>query len=122
MANILVVDDEPLICSMLQALLTREGHDVIIAGDGRQAIQAVETNEIDLIIVDIVMPEKDGLEAIIEIRRITPDMKIIAISGGSRIGNADFLSMARKFGACATFYKPLDNNALLKAIDRCLEI
>lgn len=117
MANILVVDDEALICSMLQIFLSRNGHDVITAEDGKQAVAAVHSNELDLMIVDIVMPEKDGLEAIIEIRSILPDLKIIAISGGSRIGNADFLSMARKFGAIETFYKPLNNDRLLSAIN-----
>lgn len=120
MADILIVDDEPLICSMLQALLTREGYHVMIAGDGKKAVDIVEDHKFDLIIADIVMPEKDGLEMIMEIKNLIPDMKIIAISGGSRIGNADFLQMALKFGASEAFYKPLQNDDLLNAVRRCL--
>lgn len=74
----------------------------------------------ELVIADIVMPEKDGLETIMELQKMRPDLKIIAISGGSRIGNFDFLAMAKKLGACKTFYKPLDNNELLVAVDACL--
>ena len=120
MAKILVVDDEPLICEMLEVFLSRAGHEVAIASDGAEAIKVIKKLPIDLIIADIVMPEKDGLEMITELRKIAPEMKIIAISGGSRIGNFDFLAMAKKLGASETFYKPLNNDELLKAIDRCL--
>lgn len=120
MARILVVDDEPLICSMLDAVLTRAGHDVMIAGDGKQAIAMVEDGPVDLVIADIVMPEKDGLETITQLRKERPRLKIIAISGGSRVGNFDFLAMAERLGAAETFYKPLDNDELLKAVARCL--
>ncbi len=120
MAKILVVDDEPLICEMLEVFLSRAGHDVTAVTDGRQAINAVKTIPVELVIADIVMPEKDGLETIMELQKMRPDLKIIAISGGSRIGNFDFLAMAKKLGACKTFYKPLDNNELLVAVDACL--
>ncbi len=120
MAKILVVDDEPLICEMLEVFLSRAGHDVTAVTDGRQAIKAVKTVPVELVIADIVMPEKDGLETIMELQKMRPDLKIIAISGGSRIGNFDFLAMAKKLGACKTFYKPLDNSELLVAVDDCL--
>ncbi|TQV78512.1 response regulator [Denitrobaculum tricleocarpae] len=121
MAKILVVDDEPLICEMLEVFLSRAGHDVTAVTDGKQAVKAVESTPVDLVVADIVMPEKDGLETIMELQKKRPELKIIAISGGSRIGNFDFLAMAKKLGACKTFYKPLDNSALLVAINECLE-
>lgn len=121
MAKILVVDDEPLICEMLEVFLSRAGHDVTTVSDGKQATEAVGKLALDVVIADIVMPEKDGLETIMELQKRRPDLKVIAISGGSRIGNFDFLEMARKLGACKTFYKPLDNHELLKAINECLE-
>lgn len=120
MADILVVDDEKLICEMLDILLSRAGHRVTTAFDGIQALEAVKTTPVDLVIADIVMPEKDGLETIMQLRQEHPSIQIIAISGGSRIGNADFLAMAAEFGACETFYKPLDKDALLCAVDKCL--
>ncbi len=120
MGHILVVDDEPLICEMLEVVLSRAGHEVTVAGDGVQAMELAQELALDLVIADIVMPEKDGLETISELRKAKPDIKIIAISGGSRIGNFDFLAIAEKLGADASFYKPLDNDELLKTIDKCL--
>ncbi len=121
MARILVVDDEPLICRMLDTFLTRAGHEVETAADGAKAVGIVDSVPVDLVIADIVMPEKDGLETIIHIRKSLPKLPVIAISGGSRIGNFDFLAMAEKLGACESFYKPLDNDELLRAIDKCLK-
>jgi len=120
MARILVVDDEPLVCSMLSAFLTREGHDVTAVGNGKLAIEVIDDGPIDLVIADIVMPEKDGLEMMTQLRKERPTLKIIAISGGSRVGNFDFLSMARHLGASETFYKPLNNDDLLAAVKKCL--
>lgn len=120
MSNILVVDDEPLICEMLEVVLTRAGHNVTIASDGVQAVELAGKLPLDLVVADIVMPEKDGLETIGELRKMHPEIKIIAISGGSRIGNFDFLAMAEKLGANASFYKPLDNDELVQTIKECL--
>lgn len=120
MSRILVVDDEPLICEMLEIFLSRAGHTVTVASDGAQAMERAKELPLDLVVADIVMPEKDGLETISELRKLHPEIKIIAISGGSRIGNFDFLAMAEKLGADATFYKPLDNDELLRTIEKCL--
>lgn len=118
MADILVVDDEPLICEMLDVFLSRVGHNVTTAEDGEKALTSLNGKSVDLVVVDIVMPEKDGLETISTLRKTFPNIKIIAISGGSRIGDYDFLAMAKKLGACETFYKPLDNQQLLEAIEK----
>ena len=121
MARIMVIDDEPLICEMLQVVLSRAGHDVLTANNGYEALHLIgEDDSIELVIADIVMPEMDGLETIMQLRKRHPSLKVIAISGGSRIGNADFLAMAERLGASETFYKPLDNDKLLVAIGRCL--
>ena len=121
MARIMVIDDEPLICEMLQVVLSRAGHDVLTASNGIEALHLIgEDGAVELVIADIVMPEMDGLETIVQLRKRHPGLKVIAISGGSRIGNADFLAMAERLGASETFYKPLDNDELLVAIGRCL--
>ncbi len=121
MARILVVDDEPLICEMLDITLSRAGHDVSTANDGAAAVKIAAQDPIDLVIADIVMPLKDGLETIVFLRQEHPDLKIIAISGGSPIGGADLLAMARHAGAHDAFRKPLDNDLLLRTISECLE-
>jgi len=74
----------------------------------------------DLVITDIIMPEKEGLETIREIRGQRPDAKIIAISGGARIGNMDFLDIAGKLGASEIISKPFDPSDLIKLVSRCL--
>ena len=120
MGKILVVDDEPLICEMLDVFLSRAGHDVCTASNGEEATKVVKKTEIDLVITDIVMPERDGIETIIQLRKDYPDLSIIAISGGPRVGNCDFLAMAGKLGACETLHKPLDSDQLLLAVEKCL--
>lgn len=120
MAKILIVDDEPLICDMLAQTLVEEKHEVFLAVDGVEALQRIGEVIPDLMIVDIVMPEMDGLEAISQAVKLAPKMKIIAMSGGPRIGDTDFLAVADKLGASATFQKPLDNDSLLEKISQIL--
>ena len=121
MGKILVVDDEPLICEMLDVLLSRAGHEVRTAPNGEEAAEVIKKTDIDLVITDIVMPERDGIETIIQLRKDYPDLSIIAMSGGPRVGDCDFLAMAGKLGACETFHKPLDSDQLLLAVERCLD-
>ncbi|WP_282611095.1 response regulator [Pelagibius sp. Alg239-R121] len=121
MARILVVDDEILVREMLDFTLSGAGHEVTVAADGTEAIKAIKERPIDLVVADIVMPEKDGLELITELRKIAPELGIIAISGGSRIGNFDFLAIAKSLGARDALYKPIHNDELLESIERCLE-
>ena len=120
MANILVIDDEPLVREVLELRLTDAGHQVKTARDGLKGLACYNRGSVDLVITDIFMPEKDGLETIMELRAVNPDMKIIAISGGSRVCNADFLEIARKLGASAVFAKPFEYEKILKTIEDCL--
>ena len=120
MARILVIDDERLICEMLEDALTAAGHEVTTASDGRKGLRLLKGRSVDLIITDIFMPEKDGLATIEELRRTQSDAKIIAISGGSRIREADVLGWAGELGAAHTFRKPLEWRAFLAAVDDCL--
>lgn len=120
MANILVIDDEPLICEMLDVLLSGEGHRVATATEGRTGISQFAEETVDVVITDIIMPEGDGLDVIQQMRDRHSHVKIIAISGGSRIGNIDLLAMAKELGADKVFSKPLDHAELVKAINECL--
>jgi len=120
MGNLLVIDDEAQARRMLRIFLERLGHEVLDAEDGDAGLAIVRDNQVDLIITDIVMPNKEGLETITEIRRLQENVKIIAISGGGRFGNTDYLEIAERFGADKTFHKPLDLDNLEAAINELL--
>lgn len=116
MAKILVFDDEPSILLMIKKMLERAGHEVDIALNGREGMELFEKNKPDLVITDIIMPEKEGLETILELRKKNPELKIIAISGGGRIGPEGYLPSAKRLGADMVFQKPLAQKEFLQAI------
>ena len=105
---------------MLKLTLERAGHEVTEAEDGNQAVQKYDPASIDLVITDIVMPEKEGIETIMELRSLDAQVKIIAISGGGRINPDDYLNWARRFGVRHTFTKPVDRDQLLNGINDLL--
>ncbi len=107
MPRILIIDDDDLIREMLRAVLEREGYDVLDASDGREGLRVFMKNPVDLVVTDLVMPEKEGIEIIIELRRNFPDLKIIAISGGGTVGGSQYLDVAGKLGADKILGKPL---------------
>ncbi|MDY6987588.1 MAG: response regulator [Thermodesulfobacteriota bacterium] len=115
-ARILVVDDDVQIREMLRQLLERAGYEVAEAPDGRQGIRLYRQEPADLVITDIIMPEKEGLETIRELRRDFPDVKILAISGGGRVLADEYLRLAKQFGAERTLAKPFDQKELLEAV------
>jgi DNA-binding NtrC family response regulator len=106
MACVLVVDDEPGVRALLRHVLEREGHAVIEAANGRRAMRALHGAPVDLVITDIIMPEQEGMETISEVRRLRPEIKIIAMSGGGRRLTMDFLPLASRMGADLTLEKP----------------
>ena len=120
MARILIIDDEDELRSMLRQLLEQAGYEVTEAVNGAEGIQLYEQDTHDLIITDIIMPEKEGVETIIALRRADPDLPIIAISGGGRLDATDFLTMTKKLGARRTLSKPFRRDQLLEAVGECL--
>jgi DNA-binding response OmpR family regulator len=120
MAKILVLDDEPSILLMIKKMLEKAGHEVDIALNGKEGMFLFEKNKPDLLITDIIMPEKEGLETIFELRKIYPDLKIIAISGGGRIGPDGYLPGAKLLGANMVFQKPLDQKEFVNAVNQLL--
>src|SRR5476651_904752 len=96
MARILVIDDDLAIRSVLLLLLERQGYQTVVAENGRSGLSILEAGDVDLLIIDIFMPEMDGLETIRRVRQISPALPIIVISGGAQqIGSMpDYLSMA----------------------------
>jgi len=115
--KILLIDDDKHFREMFTELLRRKNYDVIEASDGKYAHQLVIDHEPQLIITDIIMPEKEGIETIIDLKREHHDLKIIAISGGGRTNAKDNLRSASLLGADYTFEKPFENNEILHIIE-----
>jgi YesN/AraC family two-component response regulator len=117
MVKVLLVEDDPQVRFMLRETLQQEGYDVREAINGKEGLALFRESPADLVITDIIMPEKDGVEAIHALRREAPEVKIIAISGGSANINGDhLLKTASKLGASRTFGKPVDMAELLEAV------
>ena len=121
MARILIIDDEVQIRAMLRQLLERSGYDVADAPDGKVGMELHREDPADLVIVDIIMPSKDGIETIKELTRDFPEVKIIAISGGGVLPQQEYLAMAKGLGAMRTLTKPIEKEDLLEAIRELLE-
>ncbi|MBN2011211.1 response regulator [candidate division KSB1 bacterium] len=119
-ARILVIDDDMEIRDMITSLLERADYDVIAAENGKEGMKQFSSKPTDLVITDIVMPEKEGIETIQELRGKYPNVKIIAISGGGRISANDWLKLAQAFGADIILSKPFRPNELLEAISSLL--
>lgn len=121
MANILVVDDQKDVRNILKEFLTIDTHKVDLADNGKAALKLADVNGYDLVITDIVMPEKDGLEVITGVKRLFPHVKIIAISGGAvRLNKENLLIMAKALGADRVLAKPLDFFMLQVAVNELL--
>mgnify|MGYP001486876547 FL=1 len=117
MARILVVDDEEGIRTLIRNMLVREGHQVTTACDGVEALRVVDSQAVDLVITDLIMPEMEGVEMISELRRRFPAIKIIAMSGGGMGGAVDYLRLAKALGAGQTLAKPFTREVLLKMVE-----
>jgi len=120
MTKILVIDDDPLVRNTILRILRTSGFDVVAAEDGVRGMKAFRSETPDLVITDIIMPEQEGIQTILQIRKERPGAKIIAISGGGRVGNADFLSMARSLGADDIVAKPFTPRQLVTRVNECL--
>ena len=121
MARILIIDDESQIRSMLRLMLERGGYEVIEAADGMEGIRQYRDNPADLIITDLIMPNKDGIGMIIELKKEFPKVKIIAMSGGGVNRPEGYLDGAKKLGATRTLTKPIDREEMLGAVKETLK-
>ena len=116
MARILIIDDEPQIRSMLRLMLERVGYEIAEAPDGVEGIRQYRENPADLIITDLIMPNKDGIGMIIDLKKEFPRVKIIAMSGGGVNRPEGYLDGAKKLGATRTLTKPIDRDEMLQAV------
>jgi two-component system, chemotaxis family, chemotaxis protein CheY len=121
MASILVVDDDPEVLTAVQEALSRTGHQVGVASNGKSGLDAIREQPVDLVITDIFMPEKGGLELITDVQRECPRTKIFAISTDTPQRGVDVLRVARMLGAQRSFQKPLDMSTVLDAVHQEVE-
>jgi len=116
MAKILIVDDDPQILLFLRRILERDGHEVEEADDGRKAREIYDTKQFDLLVTDVVLPGKEGLDLILELERDYPGIKVIAVSGGDRIEPGYYLELASILGAQHTLAKPFTPDEFLAKV------
>ena len=121
MTRILVMDDDALLRGALRVALEAAGYDVMEAADGEVGLRLYREHGADLVLVDIFMPERDGLEVIRELRAERPQLKILAISGGGQRARVEILKAATALGASRTLRKPFEPRNLLTAIRELLE-
>jgi len=121
MSRILVIDDEPLLRATVVTILTRAGFNVEEASDGKAGIAMFHKNLTDVVITDIFMPNRDGIEVVMELQRSGPHTKIIAMTGGGQRRMMEIASAANLLGADHILHKPFDRESLLAAVNAALE-
>lgn len=121
MAMILIVDDDPTVRAIAAELLSVDGHAVVEAADGAEALALVETLPVDLIILDMLMPEVDGLETILALKRRKTSAKVLAMSSGGLLDPTGLLRIAVTFGADAAIQKPLRASHFAAAVNQLLQ-
>ncbi|HXM36252.1 MAG TPA: response regulator [Pyrinomonadaceae bacterium] len=121
MASILLVNDDEQFRNTLSETLRRAGYKVLEAHDGAEGLRFYRKHATDLMITNLIMPEKEGLEIIQELRRHDPEVKIIAISSGARHGSDDYATIAKTFGLQRVLAKPFSRQEMLDAVWQVLE-
>ncbi|MEX1020482.1 MAG: response regulator [Litorilinea sp.] len=120
--HILLIDNEEKLRESLRQELEQVGNCVTCAANGRIAMHLYRSQPFDLVITELIMPERDGLEVIMDLRKRMPDVKIIAISGGGQMGLHYMLSVAEKLGAQRALAKPFSSRQLLRAVQEVLAL
>jgi CheY-like chemotaxis protein len=120
MARIILIEDDEALRPMLVKMIERLGHEVRSEPDGKAGLGQVRVWEPDLVITDMIMPGQEGAETIFKLRREYPGVKIIAMSGGGRLGGADYLALAKKLGVATTLSKPFSRDEFKLALEVAL--
>ena len=120
MSRIIIADDDPGFGSMLERVLSQDGHTVELAENGRQALALIRKQPPDMLICDVIMPDMEGVELLLTLRLEVPKLPTLAISGGGRFGSADYLNLARKAGAREILAKPFTPEQLKVAVEKAL--
>ena len=120
MHRILIIDDDHHILLMIKKMLERVGYEVDLASNGDEGLELFKKLPVDLVITDIIMPEKEGLETIREMKRLRSDLKIIAMSGGGKVSSDNYLNTAKIFGASRILSKPFSQMQMVSAVQDLL--
>ncbi|MBL8857273.1 MAG: response regulator [Planctomycetes bacterium] len=118
--TIIVTDDDPSVRSVIRFALESRGYGVIEASDGSEVLRLSELRTASLLITDIVMPNVEGTELIMQVRRSRPELPILALSGGPSMGRDVYLTVASKVGAQRTLAKPFAPSVLLQVVHELL--
>jgi CheY-like chemotaxis protein len=121
MKRVLIIDDDEQLRSLLSQILERAGYAVQEAENGAIGIKMFQEHPFDLVITDLIMPEKEGVETIMELRRQFPQVPLIAMSGGGRTGPHDYLTLAKQLGARRTLPKPFSREEILQVVREALD-
>ena len=121
MEKILIIDDDAKTRTTIRTILEGAGYNVVEADDGKSGVDLYKKESPTLVITDILMPISDGIEAIVEFRKMSPEQKIIAISGGGEIEAESYLAMAKKLGASHVLPKPFGKKDLLDVVEKSLQ-
>lgn len=122
MALILVIEDDPALRLNLQRILELEGHEVQSAADGIEGLRTLRTHGADLVLMDIHMPDMDGIEVLLQLRQLAPQLPVVTMSGGDYTGQLSALDDADLLGATARIPKPFSRQELVETIARALAI
>ena len=120
MNTVLVIDDDPVIRSVVRRVLEEKGFEVSTAGDGQSGLRRFAELNPDLVMVDILMPGKEGIATILELREAHPDARILAMTGGGNFTAGDVLRIAELLGADNSLKKPFHPAELVATVKRCL--
>lgn len=116
MKRILVIDDDPQVRMMLRMTFEDAGFEVLEASDGEAGVKQFRSSPTEIVITDLVMPGKEGIETIVEIKQVFPEAKVVAISGGGKLGPDNYLKIAAECGAEHVFSKPIDRARLVACV------
>lgn len=118
--TVLLIDDDPDLRSMLRRTLVRSGYAVQEAENGREGLKVLALSPVDVVVTDIIMPDMEGIELILELRRSRPELPIVAMSAGGRIGPDSYLYLAERSGATRTIAKPFSIGPFLELVGEVL--
>jgi two-component system, chemotaxis family, chemotaxis protein CheY len=121
-ARILLIEDDPDALLAIEILLSHLGYKVETARNGREGLKSFRASMPDLVLTDIIMPDMEGIETIIEMRRLRPEARIVAMSGGGPMNRESLLDMTVKLGATDSLAKPFDDDQLAQVVERSLAL
>ena len=119
--TVLIADDDRQILALCKLAFERHGYRVLLAENGIGVLKHLASERVDAVLLDVVMPEKDGLETLVEIRQHDGNLPVFAMSGGGKWGKHDFLTVAKKFGATEVFQKPIMPEQIINRIEAFLK-